>query len=34
MGSAGPLSLFWSLSRMASLLILDIDLFFPSDDCA
>jgi hypothetical protein len=33
-GSAGPLSLFQSLSRMASLLVLDMSLFFLSDGCA
>jgi hypothetical protein len=33
-GSAGPLSLFRSLLRIASLLILDMGIFFPSDGCA
>jgi hypothetical protein len=32
--TASPLSLFQSLSRMASLLILDMGLFFPSEGCA
>jgi hypothetical protein len=32
--SAGPLSLFRSLLRVASLLILDMGIFFPSDGCA
>jgi hypothetical protein len=34
MGSAGPLSLFQSLSRIASLLILDMGIFFLLDGCA
>jgi hypothetical protein len=33
-GSAGPLSLFQSLSRIALLLILDMGIFFTSDGCA
>jgi hypothetical protein len=32
--SASPLSMFRILSRMASLLILDMGLFFPPDGCA
>jgi hypothetical protein len=32
--SVGLLNLFRSLSRMVSLLILDMGLFFPSDGCA
>jgi hypothetical protein len=34
MGSAGSLSLFRSLSRIALLLILDIGIFFSSDGYA
>jgi hypothetical protein len=34
MWSAGPFSLFQSLSRIASLLILDMGIFFPLDGCA
>jgi hypothetical protein len=33
-GSAGPLSLFQCLLRIASLLILDMGIFFPSDGYA